>query len=68
MVYLIAIVRRFRCEAVRCGRRLFTERFTDGILAPWARHTGRLDGLVHHLGLALGWPPTGAGLALKVHS
>lgn len=60
MVYLIATVRRFRCEAVQCGRRIFTERFTDCILAPWARRTGRLDGLVHHLGLALGGRPAAA--------
>lgn len=60
MVYLIATVRRFRCEAVQCGRRIFTERFTDSILAPWARRTGRLDGLVHHLGLALGGRPAAA--------
>lgn len=53
-VKLIATVRRFRCEAVRCGQNIFTERFADGVVAPWARRTGRLDGLVHHLGLALG--------------
>jgi transposase len=52
-VKLIATVRRFRCEAVRCGQSIFAERFADGIVAPWARRTGRLDGLVHHLGLAL---------------
>ena len=52
-VKLIATVRRFWCEAVRCGQSIFAERFADGIVAPWARRTGRLDGLVHHLGLAL---------------
>ncbi len=56
-VKLIATVRRFRCEAVRCGQSIFTERFADGIVAPWARRTGRLDSLVHHLGLALGGRP-----------
>lgn len=56
-VKLIATVRRFRCEAVRCGQSIFTERFADGIVAPWARRTGRLDGLVHHLGLASGGRP-----------
>jgi len=35
----------------------FTECFDDGILAPWARRTARLDLLVHHLGLALGGRP-----------
>lgn len=56
-VKLIADVRRFRCEAVRCGQRIFTERFAEGILAPWARRTARLETLVHHLGLALGGRP-----------
>jgi len=53
-VRLVAHVRRFRCDAVRCGQSVFAERFADGALAPWARRTGRLEGLVHHLGLALG--------------
>ena len=56
-VSLIATVRRFWCEGVRCGRRIFAERFADGVLIPWARRTERLDGLVHHLGLALGGRP-----------
>lgn len=56
-VKLMAHVRRFRCEAVRCGQRIFAERFADGIVAPWARRTGRLETLVHHLGLALGGRP-----------
>ncbi|ODT77148.1 MAG: transposase [Pelagibacterium sp. SCN 64-44] len=56
-VQLIATVRRFRCEAVTCGRSIFTERFEHQVLAPWSRRTGRLDGLVHHLGLALGGRP-----------
>lgn len=56
-VKLMADVRCFRCEAVRCGQRIFTERFAAGVLAPWARRTGRLETLVHHLGLALGGRP-----------
>ncbi len=56
-VELIATVHRFRCEAVPCGRRIFAGRFGNGVVAPWARRTGRLDGLVHHLGLALGGRP-----------
>lgn len=54
---LMAQVRRFRCDAVRCGQSIFTERFADGVLAPWSRRTGRLETLVHHLGLALGGRP-----------
>src|SRR5271155_3368349 len=56
-VRLVVVARRFRCSAVSCGRRIFTERFEDGVLAPWARRTGRLDYVVHHLGLALGGRP-----------
>ena len=54
---LVVIARRFRCEAVLCGRQIFTERFADGVLAPSARRTARLDCIVHHLGLALGGRP-----------
>src|SRR5271163_3205313 len=56
-VRLVVVARRFRCDAVLCGRRIFTERFNEGLLAPWARRTGRLDYVVHHLGLALGGRP-----------
>lgn len=62
---LRAQVRRFRCEAVLCGRRIFAERFDPAVLAPWARRTGRLEGLVHHLGLALGGRP-GASFAKRL--
>ena len=57
MVELVVIARRFRCDAVLCGRQIFTERFPEGVLAPSARRTSRLDGIVHHLGLALGGRP-----------
>jgi hypothetical protein len=60
-VKLMADVRRVRCEAVRCGQRIFAERFTDGVVAPWARRIGRLETLVHHLGLALGGRPVASG-------
>lgn len=56
-VELMVTVRRFWCDAVLCGRRIFSERFAPGVLAPWARRTGRLDHIVHHLGLALGGRP-----------
>ena len=56
-VRLVVNARRFRCSAVLCGRRIFTERFDDGVLAPWSRRTARLDYVVHHLGLALGGRP-----------
>jgi len=56
-VELQVVARRFRCDAVLCDRLIFTERFDDGALAPWARRTARLDFVVHHLGLALGGRP-----------
>ena len=56
-VRLVVMARRFRCRSDLCGRRIFTERFDDGVLAPWARRTGRLDYVIHHLGLALGGRP-----------
>lgn len=56
-VDLLVMVRRFWCDAVLCGRRIFAERFAPDVLAPWARRTGRLDHIVHHLGLALGGRP-----------
>jgi transposase len=54
---LVILARRFRCDAVLCGRQIFTERFADGVLASSARRTARLDCIVHHLGLALGGRP-----------
>ena len=52
-VRLELIARRFRCVAVLCGRRIFSERFDPDVLAPSARRTSRLECLVHHLELAL---------------
>jgi transposase len=54
-VQLKLLVRRFRCDRALCARRIFTERLVTA--APWARRTGRLDEIVHHLGLALGGRP-----------
>jgi transposase len=53
----MVIARRFRCDGVLCGRQIFTERCPEGILAPSARRTARLNGIVHHLGLVLGGRP-----------
>src|SRR6516164_10200290 len=65
IVQLLVIARRFRCDAVLCGRQIFTERFAEGVLAPSARRTARLDTIVHHLGLALGGRPA-AGFAKRL--
>jgi transposase len=59
-VELRVAVRRFRCDARLCGRRIFAERFEEGTLAPRARRTERLDQIVHQLGLALGGRPAAA--------
>src|ERR1700727_456914 len=32
IVQLLVIARRFRCDAVLCGRQIFTERFAEGVL------------------------------------
>jgi transposase len=64
IVQLVLIARRFRCDAVLCGRQIFTERFADDV-APSARRTTRLDCIVHHLGLALGGRPA-AGFAKRL--
>src|SRR3984885_10168199 len=65
IVQLLVVARRFRCDAVLCGRQIFTERFAEGVLAPSARRTARLDSIVHHLGLALGGRPA-AGFAKRL--
>src|SRR5271166_495943 len=62
---LMLQARRFRCAAVLCERRIFTERFDDNILKPWARRTARLDQIVHCLALALGGRPA-ASFALRL--
>lgn len=55
-VRLRLITRRFRCDVATCQRRIFAERFGDA--APErARRTGRMECIVHHLGLALGGRP-----------
>lgn len=64
-VELQILVRRFRCDAVLCGRQIFAERFGDSVLAPRARRTDRLDHIVQHLGLALGGRP-GASFAARM--
>ncbi|MBA8853499.1 transposase, partial [Ochrobactrum intermedium] len=54
------MARRFWCDAVLCGRRIFCEQFNDGVLARYGRRTQRLETIVHHLGLALGGRPAAA--------
>jgi len=53
-VRLRLLVRRFRCGVAGCPRQVFAERFGMTVLAERARRTGRLEEVVHHLGLAMG--------------
>ena len=46
IVQLLVIARRFRCDAVLCGRQIFTERFAEEVLAPSARRTARKESIV----------------------
>jgi transposase len=46
--------RRFRCLVTDCRRQIFAERLETTVGAAFARRTARLEGIVHHLGLALG--------------
>ncbi len=64
-VHLRIQVRRFRCAAVSCHRRIFGEPLADSIAPRAARRTTRLEGVVHHLGLALGGRPA-ASLARRL--
>ncbi len=50
-------VRRFRCGRADCPRRVFAERLEPAVTTAFSRRTERLDGIVHHLGLALGGRP-----------
>jgi transposase len=49
--------RRFRCALADCCQRIFAERLESTVGGPFARRTARLEGIVHHLGLALGGRP-----------
>lgn len=59
-VELTIVARRFWCNAVLCGRRIFCEQFDKDVLARYGRRTQRLETIVHHLGLALGGRPAAA--------
>jgi transposase len=56
-IHLRLITRRFVCEVPHCRRRIFAERFGDDVVAVRSRRTGRLECIVHYLGLALGGRP-----------
>jgi hypothetical protein len=50
---------------VSCHQRIFTERLAATAARPFGRRTTRLEGIVHHLGLALGGRP-GQGFARRL--
>ena len=49
--------RRFRCRTIGCPVEIFAERFDPSIAQSFGRRTERLEGIVHHIGLALGGRP-----------
>jgi hypothetical protein len=57
--------RRLRCLAANCSRRTFAEPLPVEVAWRSGQRTSRLDGPVHHLGIALGGRP-GAGLAQRL--
>jgi transposase len=57
LVRIKIFARRFRCLPADCRQRIFVERLEGALARPFARRTSRLEGLVHHLGLALGGRP-----------
>jgi transposase len=56
-VVIEVTVRRFRCVAIACQRRIFAERLAGETARPFARRTVRLDKIVHCCGIALGGRP-----------
>lgn len=64
-VHLRVRVRRFRCATMTCPRRIFGEPLADSVAPRAARRTARLEGIVHHLGIALGGRPA-ASLARRL--
>jgi transposase len=64
-VHLRVQVRRFRCGTMTCPRRIFGEPLADSVAPRGARRTARLEGIVHHLGIALGGRPA-ANLARRL--
>ena len=59
-VEMVVATRRFRCAHADCARRIFAERLDPGTAASHGRRTDRLEGVVHHLGMALGGRPAQA--------
>ena len=56
-VHLWVRVRRFRCGNAGCRRMIFGEPLAETVAPRAARRTSRLEGIVHHLGIAPGGRP-----------
>lgn len=54
---LLLQTRRFRCRSIGCFVKIFAKRFDPSIAQRFGRRTERLEGIVHHIGLALGGRP-----------
>src|SRR5690242_17774593 len=52
-IHLRVTIRRFRCVAARCPRRIFAERLGD-FAQPYARRTARADTALEAVAFALG--------------
>lgn len=50
---LLLQTRRFICRLIGCPVKIFAERFDPSIVQRFGRWTERLEGIVHHIGLAL---------------
>jgi transposase len=57
LVWIKVQARRFHCGQTDCGQQIFVERLDVAVTRAFARRTSRLEGLVHHLDLALGGRP-----------
>ncbi len=64
-VHLRVQVRRFRCGNAVCPRQIFGEPLAENVAPRGARRTSRLEGIVHHPGVALGGRPA-ASLARRL--
>src|SRR3954447_10281658 len=64
-VHLRVRVRRFRCGNAGRPRMIFGEPLSETVAPRAARRTSRLEGIVHHLGIALGGRPA-ASLAHRL--
>jgi transposase len=64
-VHLRVQMRRFRCATITCPRRIFGEPLAASVSPRGARRTERLEGIVHHPGIALGGRPA-ANLARRL--